>query len=71
MLTATLAVNRTLLGTIEIQRIETHVTGVHKYRAQRFDATGRRTNTAVFHHNPDLGAETCVRQALQVLETQP
>jgi hypothetical protein len=69
MLTATLAVNRTLLGTIEIQRIETHPTGRHKYSAKRYDANGRLIASATFHHDPETGAETCVQEALQTINT--
>lgn len=68
MLTATLAVNRTLLGTLAIRRIKTHPTGIHRYRATRYDADGRTIGEVEMSHDPELGADVCVMQALQSLE---
>ena len=68
MLTATLAVNRTLLGTLAILRIETHPTGHHRYRATRYDADGRKTAEVEFSHDPQDGADVCVRDAITAIE---
>jgi hypothetical protein len=68
MLTATLTTNRTQLGTLAIQRIETHPTGSHRYRATRYDALGRKVAEVEFHHDPHDGADVCVRDALTAIE---
>jgi len=68
VLTATLTTNRTQLGTLTIARIETHPTGSHRYRATRYDANGRKTAEVEFHHNPDDGADICVRDAITAIE---
>jgi len=68
MLTATLTTNRTQLGTLTIARIETHPTGHHRYRATRYDAQGRKTAEVEFSHDPNDGADLCVRDALTAIE---
>lgn len=67
MLTANLSTNNTALGKLVIARIGTHPTGMHRYRATRYNAAGMKTGQIELRHNPDDGPDACVRDALVAL----
>jgi len=68
VLTMRLESNDAHLGKLKIARIETHPTGHHRYRATRYDALGRKVAEVEFSHDPQDGADVCVRDAITAIE---